>query len=429
MKSLQKLIILSFLCCVYLTVNAVEPVVKVLVTTNHVDWVYNLNEKVKFRISVEQDGKVLNGAKVQYEIGPEKMTPTIKNEIVLKNNEVEIDGGTMAVPGFLRCKTTIELEGKKYEGLATAAYEAEKIQPTTTMPDDFKAFWEKAMADNAKVPMDVKMEPMPGRSNDKVNVYQVNLQNWKTGMRLYGVLCVPKKPGKYPAALQVPGAGVRPYNGDVKLAEQGVITFQIGIHGIPVNLDPMVYENLRWGALDNYPSFNMDNRDNYFYKHVYLGCIRANDFICSLPEFDGTNLMVYGGSQGGALSIITAALDKRVKALSCFYPALCDLNGYASGRAGGWPHLFNNKDFISKEKIETSRYYDVVNFARLINVPGFYTWGYNDLTCPPTSIYSAYNVINAPKTLFVLKEAGHKGEPEMYSKQWDYMLSFFKIKH
>jgi cephalosporin-C deacetylase-like acetyl esterase len=426
MKSLQKLFIVSILCSIYLTIYAAEPVVKV--TADHTDWVYKLNEKVKFRISVEQDGKVLNGAKVQYEIGPEKMTPTFKNEIVLKTTEAEVDGGTMTVPGFLRCKGTIDLEGKKYEGLATAAFEPEKIQPTTTMPDDFLAFWQKAMDVNSKVPMDAKMELMPNLSNDKVNVYQVNLQNWKIGMRLYGVLCVPKAPGKYPAALQVPGAGVRPYNGEVKLAEQGVITFQIGIHGIPINLEPMVYENLRYGALDNYPSFNMDNRDNYFYKHVYLGCIRANDFICSLPEFDGTNLMVYGGSQGGALSIVTAALDKRVKALSCFYPALCDLNGYASGRAGGWPHLLNNKDFNSKEKVETSRYYDVVNFARLINVPGFYTWGYNDVTCPPTSIYSAYNVINTTKIIYILKEAGHKGEPEMYSKQWNYMLSFFKIK-
>jgi cephalosporin-C deacetylase-like acetyl esterase len=51
------------------------------------------------------------------------------------------------------------------------------------------------------------------------------------------------------------------------------------------------------------------------------------------------------------------------------------------------------------EKIETSKYYDVVNFARRLRVPGLYSWGYNDATCPPTSMYSAYNVITAPKTL------------------------------
>ena len=428
MESHQKLFILGFLCCVYLTVNAAEPVVKVIVTADHADWVYKLNEKVKFKIFVEKDGKTLSGVKVQYEIGQEKMTPTIKNEITLKNAEVEVDGNTLQVAGFLRCKVKCEIDSKKYEGSATAAFNPELLQPTTTMPTDFSEFWTKAIADNTKIPMDVKKVLIPEKSTDLVNVYQVNIQNWKIGMRLYGVLCVPKISGKYPAVLQVPGAGVRPYNGDIKLAEKGIITFQIGIHGIPVNLDPIVYENLRYGALDNYPSFNMDNRDNYFYKHVYMGCLRANDFICSLPEFDGQNLMVMGGSQGGALSIVTAALDKRVKALSCFYPALCDLNGYQYDRAGGWPHLLSKKEFTSTEKIETSRYYDVVNFARLISIPGFYSFGYNDETCPPTSMYSAFNSISAPKSFYIVKETGHFATSEQYAKQWEYVLNFFKIK-
>jgi cephalosporin-C deacetylase-like acetyl esterase len=150
-----------------------------------------------------------------------------------------------------------------------------------------------------------------------------------------------------------------------------------------------------------------------------MGCVRAIDFVFSLPEFDGTNLAVSGGSQGGALSIITAGLDKRVKYLSALCPALCDLTGYLHNRAGGWPHMFNeaNKSFnVKKDKIETSKYYDAVNFARLIKVPGFYSWGYNDLTCPPTSMYSAYNVITGPKELYVVQETGHWEYPEQIEK-------------
>jgi len=396
--------------------------IKVSVTADHNDWIYSLNEKVKFSVSVSLDGKPVKNAAIQYEIGPEKMKPTQTQSVVLKDEILQIDGGTLTTPGFLRCKVKTEINGKKYESSATAAYSPEQIQPTTTLPDDFIKFWENAIAENAKIPMDAKVDLWKERSNDKVNAYKVSLQNCKTGMRVYGILCVPKAPGKYPAVLQVPGAGVRPYIGDVKLAEQGIITFQIGIHGIPVTLDSIVYANLRFGALDNYPSFNMDNRDNYYYKHVYLGCLRANDFICSLPEFDGKTLAVSGGSQGGALSIVTAALDKRVRLLSCFYPALCDLNGYQYGRAGGWPHLLSKPEFSSPSKIEVSRYYDVVNFARFIRVPGFYSFGFNDETCPPTSMYSAYNSIKAPKTLFIVKEAGHAAQPEQYKKQWDYMI-------
>ena len=62
----------------------------------------------------------------------------------------------------------------------------------------------------------------------------------------------------------------------------------------------------------------------------------------------------------------------------------------------------------------------MVNFARFIKVPGFYSWGYNDLTCPPTSLYSVYNVITAPKELSLFQETGHWTYPE----QWDQAYEF-----
>jgi cephalosporin-C deacetylase-like acetyl esterase len=207
------------------------------------------------------------------------------------------------------------------------------------------------------------------------------------------------------------------------MAEKGIITFKIGIHGIPVDMDPEVYYNMRKAAVDHYWFYNLDDRDRYYYKRVYLGCVRAIDFILSLPQFDGEKLAVYGGSQGGALSIITAALDSRVKWLAAYYPALCDVTGYLNDRAGGWPHMFNkdNAEFnIKEDKIETSKYYDVVNFARQIKIPGYYSWGYNDLTCPPTSMYSAYNVITATKKLHLALDTGHWTYPEQREKmdQW-----------
>jgi cephalosporin-C deacetylase-like acetyl esterase len=107
---------------------------------------------------------------------------------------------------------------------------------------------------------------------------------------------------------------------------------------------------------------------------------------------------------------VTASLDKRVRFLAANYPALCDVTGYISGRAGGWPHFFdkNNINFHNTtEKLGTIPYYDVVNFARRISIPGYYSWGFNDETCPPTSMYSAFNQINAPKILNLALETGH----------------------
>lgn len=410
----------------FLNSQPTEKFIKVTVAADHADWTYKPGEKTRLLISVTRNSEAVPNAFVRYEIGPEMMPPVKRDSLILKSGETMIDGGTLTEPGFLRCKVTAIVDGNKYEGLATAGYAPESIKPTTEIPSDFTDFWDKAKSDASKVPMDVKLTLLPEKCTEKVNVYQANIQNYKIGSRLYGILCVPKKPGKYPAILKVPGAGVRAYNGDPAMAEKGVIVFEIGIHGIPVTMDPGIYTDLGRTSLDGYWFYNLDDRDRYYYKRVYMGCVRAIDFIFSLPEFDGKTLAVTGGSQGGALSIVTAGLDNRVKYLAAFYPALCDLTGYLNGRAGGWPHMFNdyNKTFnVKKDKIETSKYYDVVNFARLVKVPGFYSWGYNDVTCPPTSMYSAYNVITAPKLLFLAQETGHWTYPEQDEKARQWLLN------
>lgn len=379
------------------------------VKADHPDWVYNVGEKPKFIVTVAQNGKKPEGLKIKYQVGPEKMKPFKSDSLTLSSTSFVVEGYTMDKPGFLRCLVTSEVNGKTIKGLATAAFAPEEIKPTIGLPKDFRQFWAGSIRELSKIPLDSKMELMEDLSTENVSVYHIAVQNIH-GSKVYGMLSVPVKEGKYPAVLKVPGAGVRPYNGDVALAEKGIITLEIGIHGIPVNLPREVYSNLSAGALSGYSSFNLDNRDKYYYKRVYLGCVRALDFLTSHPAYDGKNLAVYGGSQGGALSIVSAALDPRVKYLGALYPALSDVTGYLFDRAGGWPHLFNPIN-ISKnntnEKLETCQYYDVVNFAKQLTVPGFYTWGFNDETCPPTSMYAAYNSISAQKELAVFKETGH----------------------
>ena len=407
----------------------VEQFIKVVVAPDHSDWTYKTGENVKFTITVLQNGNILKNVLVKYETGPERMEAPKKDSLTLPNGTLVIDAGTMKEPGFLRCIAFAIVNGKSYRGLATAAFNPLQIVPAIPNPTDFMGFWDKAKADLTKIPMDARMTLMPERCTENVNVYHVNLQNFKLGARLYGILCVPKKEGKYPAILQVPGAGVRAYAGDIVNAEKGFITFQIGIHGIPVNMDPLVYTNLASGALSGYWNYNLDDKDRFYYKRVYLGCIRANDFLVSLPQYDGINLGVMGGSQGGALTIVTASLDARVKYWAAYYPALSDLTGYLKGRAGGWPHLFdkNNVAFNNtKEKINTAGYYDVVNFARQLKVPGFYSMGFNDETCPPTSMYAAYNVITAPKELFLALETGHWTYPEQQEKLTNWLVGKLK---
>jgi len=429
LKRIQFIGLLSIMAISVAFGQPTEKIIKVSVAADHANWNYQLGEKVNFTITVTKNGSLIPNASVRYEIGPEKQDPTQKKSAIASTGIIKVDGGTLSKAGFLRCVAIAEVDGKEYRNLATAGFAPGNIQPTVENPADFDAFWDKAKEDLAKIPMDAKMTLMPERCTEKTNVYHVNLQNYRLGSRLYGILCVPKKEGKYPALLQVPGAGVRAYGGDIATAEKGVITFQIGIHGVPVDMNPTVYTDLGAGALSGYFNYNMDDKDRFYYKRVYLGCVRANDFLTSLPQYDGSNLAVTGGSQGGALSIITTALDSRVKSLGAFYPALSDVTGYLFDRAGGWPHYFdkaNRSVNEKKDKISTLSYYDVVNFARRVKVPGYYSWGYNDETCPPTSMYAAYNVISAPKELYLALDTGHWTYPEQGEKMNAWLLGRLK---
>ncbi|MEN6589290.1 MAG: acetylxylan esterase [Proteiniphilum sp.] len=394
--------------------------VQVIVTPDKADWTYEKGEQAQFQITVLKNNVPLEGIDVKYSIGPELMDAWEKKTVILKKGIATIKTKQFSEAGFLRCHASVEVDGKTYSSYATAGFSPEQIKPTTTLPSDFEQFWDGAKTELAKVPMKPVLTLMPERCTDKVDVYHVSIDNIKG--KIYGILCKPKAEGKYPAILHVPGAGIRPYYGDIWSAENGIITFQIGIHGIPVNLEQKVYDNLGSGALNGYQTANLDDKDNYYYKRVYLGCVRAVDFIESLECFNGRDIAVTGVSQGGALSIITAALDNRIDYLAAFYPALSDLTGYLHGRAGGWPHMFKDNFTNKPEKVETSKYYDVVNFARFVKVPGWYSWGYNDNVCPPTSMHAAYNVIPGTKELHLFQETQHWTFPEQQEQKNNWLF-------
>jgi len=391
-------------------------VARIIVVPDHRDWTYKPGDHPKFRVTVTADNTPIDDAVVRYAVGPE-YTPVEWKTANVPPEGLEIDGGTMDVPGFLRCKVMATIAGKAYVGAATAAFSPEAITPYAAEPDDFDAFWAKGLEVLAKVPLESRLTLMPDLCTDRVDTYHVRIrtigEGWNGPAYVYGILNVPKNPGRYPAVLKVPGAGVRPYFGDAGLSAKGVIVLEIGIHGLPVNLPKEVYDSLLAGALNGYWNFNLDDRESYYYRRVILSCIRSVDFLATHPGWNGKDILVMGSSQGGMLSIDTAALDRRITALEVTHPAMCDVTAPLHGRAGGWPHMFQPGDDGSRSlhatpgKISTTGYYDTVNFARRVKVQGFYIWGYNDEACPPTSTHAAFNVITAPKTLALELEQTH----------------------
>ena len=405
------------------TVHSTGAAQSLSLTLDHPDWQYRAGRPAEWTIKSNRDVQ----AEFIFTYEAQRLRPLSIDTIALKAGQPRTVKRTLSHPGLLRAIVRT-LDGAD-TAIATAAFSPEEITPSVEMPADFIEFWQNSITDARKVPLNAVMTRMPERSRDNVDVFHINFQNTRTTSRIYGILTMPKGEGPFPALLILPGAGVRPYFPSYEWGRRGVITLSIGIHGIPVDRDSLLYNELRATALQNYNTAQLEDRDRYYYRRVVVGAVRAGDFLFSLPQFDKKTYVVRGGSQGGGLAIMTAALDPRVIAFASAYPALSDHFGYVKGPVGGWPHILADTLIKAKaEKMATLPYYDAVNFARLLRVPGFFLWGFNDPVVPPHSMYAAYNVIKSPKRLLVHPPAAHGATPEQRRAEDEWLREMLGVK-
>ena len=376
-----------------------------LTVPDHADWLYQTGENAKVEVSFCKYGIPRDG-ELKYSIGNDMLQPDKHGSVKLKNGRAVINMGTKKTPGFRDMKLSVSLDGKTYEHHIKVGFSVDKIKPYTQEPQDFRSFWQKNVEELKQVPMSYTKELYKDYCTDKIDCYLVKLQIDKMGHSMYGFLFYPKnaQPGKHPVVLCPPGAGIKTIKEPLRhkyYAENGFIRLEIEIHGLDPRLPKETFDDISrafnsdaTGYLEN----GIDNRDRYYMKHVYLALVRCIDLLTSLPEWDGRNVAVQGGSQGGALAPVAAGLDKRVNLCVVNHPALSDMAGYTEkGRTGGYPHFNRMTGLYTPSNISTMAYYDVVNFARKVKATTYMTWGYNDNTCPPTTSYAVWNTLNCEK--------------------------------
>ena len=147
-----------YLCTVSMLAQIRGNEIRVVVSPDHSNWTYGLKEKCSFTVRVYKAQNMLPDVRVDYELGPEWY--------------------------------------KIYEGMATAAYTPEAITAHAVNPADFDNFWQQTLNQARQIPLAQTMELLTERCTENVNVYQVSFQNIRNNSRTYGILCVPKAPGK-----------------------------------------------------------------------------------------------------------------------------------------------------------------------------------------------------------------------------------------
>lgn len=372
---------------------------------DHADWLYNTGENAKIDIQFYKYGIPRDG-ELKYEIAPDMLEATERGQTQLKGGRATINIGTRAKPGFTDLRLTAKVDGKAYTHHIKVGFSVDKILPWTKEPRDFVEFWQKNVNEVRKRPVKYIAEEAPEYTTDKMTcrLLKVDVDGQHS---VYAYLFIPRNAakGSCPAVLCPPGAGIKTIKEPLRhryYGEGGCIRMEMEIHGIDPRLPDATFREISAAFNDRnggYIANGMDNRDRSYMKHVYLALVRCLDVMTSLGEWDGKNLAVQGGSQGGALSIVAAALDQRVNLCVVNHPALSDMGAYsAKGVTGGYPNYRPSTGLYTPERLQTMAYYDVVNFARHLTACKVYmTWGYNDSTCSPTTSYAVWNVMRCEK--------------------------------
>jgi len=322
------------------------------------------------------------------------------------------------VPGFYDISITLESKGILVKNeKRTIGYEPEKLAPELYREDDFADFWKATLEELAQVPMAAVVTPNEGHTSEEVKTYKVNFAALDN-KRVYGWYCVPASEGRKlkfatPGLLVLPGYGDRGISAPVWLAKDGFAAIAIQVRGNDVDMPK--YEGKGYMAL------GIESPQNYVYRGIYAFCIRAVDFLCSRPEVDGERIGVLGGSQGGGLSLATAALDRRIKGCAPDVPYLSDYP--EAVRWAGWPYneIADYLEQYPQQKTQVFRtlsYFDVMNLSPDIRCPVVMGIGLLDRICPPPTEFAAYNRITAQKQYRAYPLAGH-GLP---GKHWNYKM-------
>lgn len=395
------------------------PVLKV--SADREEALYKVGEPFRFLIELTDDGKPLAGEKIYCNF--------IGEETARGRAEVTTDAAgkaevsrTFGRPGFIRCAASAQVGGKKVSASGGAGAEPEKIVPARPEPADFDAYWAGVKAELNAMPLKVKLtqvEPPQKGVRDRVKVYDFEI-NMPSGRPVRGYLAMPSGAAakSLPAQVSFHGAGVRGSSMPVGTALKGRIAIDINAHGIENGKPKEYYENLLKGDLRSYRYDGRTSRDTIYFRGMYQRIYRTLQFVKSLPEWDGRTLIAVGTSQGGGQALVAAGIDPAVTCCVAYVPALCDHGGFAVGRESGWPRFHKEEGGTSPEVMTAADYIDAVNFARKITgADTVLTTGFIDLSCTPSSVFAAYNVIpSGSKQIWCSPPSDHSVPREFYSR-------------
>jgi cephalosporin-C deacetylase len=281
--------------------------------------------------------------------------------------------------------------------------ELETYAPTLDEPDDLDTFWTTTLAESRAAGGDLAETVHVERVEtglDLVTVDDVTFPGFG-GHPIKAWLVRPARPdGPLPAVVEFIG-----YGGGRGLAHEHLVWAAAGFAHLVVDTRG---QGSRWGtgggtpdpvgsgpATPGFLTRGIEDPHDHYYRRVFTDGVRAVDALRSLPGIDPARVSVAGTSQGGGISIAVAGLSEGLVAampdvpfLSHFRRAveITDRDPYGEIRQ----YLAVHRD-AEDTVFRTLSYLDVALLARRATAPALFSVALMDATCPPSTVYAAFN--------------------------------------
>lgn len=294
--------------------------------------------------------------------------------------------------------------------------ELQAYRSSQTAPDDFDDFWSSTLAESRAVGGDVEVRPVLSGLTT-VDVYDVTFPGYR-GQPIRAWLRVPAG-SRDPLPTVVEFVG---YGGGRGRAQDNLFWASAGFAHLHMDTRG---QGSGWsvgetpdpdGAGPQSPGFmtrGIESPETYYYRRLMTDAVRAIDAARSLPLVNSARISVLGFSQGGGLALAVATLAQGLHSAFAFVPFLCDFprattitNNDPYREIGRYLAVHRDKAPMVQS---TLSYFDGVNFARRATTPITFSAALMDPTCPPSTVYGAFNEYRGEKSLTLWRYNGHEG--------------------